>query len=229
MILIDNQDRSKLCEGRNSGLGFAFCEKDGATLTTVMPLTACKDFLNDVVYSEGTGKPFSIYGLSTVKLGIFEDGAYMAMGILPQNRTVHKRPEHDKLEAALMAPQTGVAWLLSYFEDKMGVMPTIWFDLGSNRMGCRLDKFWIRGTYLISLWSLLIRVGLKFKPGSPMHSNEPMDFLKAVNDEDAYMVKAAIPKLERMMAGEIPVQDMNTMGSPHNVGIVTFSFQITKA
>src|SRR5687768_15710647 len=79
LTLVDKQDRSVLCEGRNYGIGFAFCKRTGDVLETVQPVSPCKDYLNDVVYSEHSGQPFSAWGLRTSKKNIFyaDEGAYV--------------------------------------------------------------------------------------------------------------------------------------------------------
>ena len=71
--IIDKQNRGKLNEGRNYQMGFAFCKKvSNKVLETIQPISPCKDYLNDVVYSERTGKNVSAYGLNTSKLGLFD-------------------------------------------------------------------------------------------------------------------------------------------------------------
>lgn len=218
MILIDKQDRSVLIEGRNWGLGFAFCKREGDTYTTVQPISPCKDFLNDVVYSEWTGKPFSVWGLKTKKEGIFDkDLAYVAMGILPYNRQTTKHKDHDAMLAGLAAMVEHES-LINCIEQKLVVPATAIFSAGNDRFIAHVPIFWAMATYRISLWSLLMRVGLKYKGG------DPIEFLKQVKDDDSYMVQSIMPKLERMIGGEIPTQDLDKLTDVHNCGIVSFSF-----
>lgn len=219
MILIDKQNRKALSEGRNSGIGFGFGKRDGDTVTTVMPVSCCKDFLSDQVYSEATGKPYSAHGFNSKKQDLFTGPmAYMALGILPQNNGTYQRKDHKNLEAALMSPETGLESFLSHFEEKFGVTPTKFEKVAENRMVAVFSTWWCMATYRISLWSLLVRVGLKFKEG------DPMAFLAKVSDDDAYMVKAAIPKIERLAKGDHPIQDFTRNISWHNEGIVAFQF-----
>ena len=83
MKFINKQNRGILSEGRNHGMGFAFCKCDGETVETIMPISPCKDYLNDVVYSERSGQDSLNHGLKTTKLGLFEDkqSAYMVASI----------------------------------------------------------------------------------------------------------------------------------------------------
>lgn len=217
--LIDKQDRGKLYEGRNVGIGFAFCKRGGDVITTVMPISCCKDYLGDQVYSERTGKSYSAYGFNSSKQGIFWNSwAYVVMGILPYSRTATLKSDHKELEESLMNPERGLKPFLSHFEVLLGINPTTFSQIAPNRLLGVLDAKWTEATYLISLWSLLVRVGLKFKEG------DPMGFLKKVNDDDAYTVKAVIPKIERLMTKDFPVQDFTKACNWHDMGIQNFPF-----
>ena len=57
MEIINNFDRLKLSEGRNFGIGFAFLKKiTNNKFETLNAFTACKDYLNDLIYVETTKK-----------------------------------------------------------------------------------------------------------------------------------------------------------------------------
>jgi len=218
MNFVDNQDRNKLCEGRNFGLGFAFCKKTHEGVETVMPITTCKDFLNDVVFSEITEKPHSIYGLKTEKLGIFGSKAYVALKILGyKNGSKHS---HFDVEAKqLNEIEQNAALLLWHFEDKLRVPRTVFNHVNDSVVVAEICAFWCNGTYLISLWSLLIRVGLSFD-----NTKSPEAFLAKITSLDAYMAKAALVKINKMLYECIPAQNFPEGFRPHNCGIVSFDF-----
>ena len=66
------QKRSKLCEGRNYGVGFTILNKKGSKFETYLPFTACRDYLNDFAYVESTKKEIgSIYGYNHKLLNCF--------------------------------------------------------------------------------------------------------------------------------------------------------------
>lgn len=217
--IVDKQDRKRLTEGRTSGIGFAFCKREGDVLTTIQPISPCKDYLNDVVYTEHTGNPYSAYGLTTKKQDLFSDGfAYIVMSILGNKHGGGNRADHGSLVAAINNP-TNLQIFMAFFEPRLCKdHVTVFFNVEDNKTAAVLPLFWVKYPYLISLWSLLVRIGLKYKEG------DGMAFLKKVSDEDAYMAKGIIPKLERLMAGELPVQDMGKTYDVHNHGIYTFPF-----
>lgn len=218
MQLKDEQDRRKLEEGRSYGLGFAFCKRSGDTVETIQPISPCKDYLNDVVYTEATGKPFYAFGLNTAKTGCFDDGkAYLVMGILPYQKGGNMT-NHDKLVATLDSI-TPIASFLSHFERGMGVDVSRWEKIASNRILATLPRFWVEATYRISLWTLLARVGLQYKGG------DPMEFLSAYDGDDTYLLKKATPKIKAMLGGTIPIQNFNVPFSVHNTGIVGYPFK----
>lgn len=217
-MLIDEHSRSNLSEGRNWGLGFAFCKKEGDNYRTVMPISPCKDFLNDVVFSEHTGENFYIHGLSTSKQGIFDNGvAYVVMGIM-NNRvlgTPHK--DHEMLEKGLMAFKTTLEPVLSHFEVPLGIRHTTLEQIAPNRILATLGKEWVSSTPMVSLWSLLCRVGLKYTGG------DVDKFCADIWDDDAFMIKPAVEKWKIMVGKGIPHPDWVTTKAKrvHNHGILS--------
>lgn len=225
---LDNQPRGPLVEGRNYGLAFGFCKHSDGVLETIQPLSPCKDYLNDVVYSEATGKPFSAYGLHTKKTGCFDGGfGYLAMGILPyKHGGLHSK--HAVWVESLKSNLTAIKSFLSHFELAIGTHVSTALEssftwVSEERLVAILPKFWVEATYRISLWTLLMRVALDYKEG------DPIGFLEKVSNEDAYLVKSAIPKLKAMMYGTVPAQDFSTLKDVHNCGIVAFKFPETKS
>ena len=74
MTITEKHDRNVLIEGRSSGMGFAMLKKDKTNYETVNPLSPCKDYLNEVVFTENTGYPTKAHGLDyKEKLDIFKD------------------------------------------------------------------------------------------------------------------------------------------------------------
>src|SRR5690606_37894755 len=81
-IIKDEQDRSVLGEGRNFGFGFSILNKEENTYNTLMPFTACKDYLNDFVYVEQTKLPLGkIHGFKHEYTGILQDTDHFYLGI----------------------------------------------------------------------------------------------------------------------------------------------------
>lgn len=225
-IFKDEQKRSKLGEGRNYGVGFAFCRRVKNLLTTIQPISPCKDYLNDVVYSELTGKPFKAYGLSTKKEDIFtEQGGFLVFSVCLQGpSSLTKYPNFDRDCQALDKNYKELQKFIQFFEEKFKLLQlTEITKLGDNLFLAKVPKFWLQGTYRISLYSLLIRVGISFNG-----DKSPMDFLKSFTSDtsDQYLIVSALPKIDKMLNGNIPEQPFSSYNNSnvHSNGIVAFNF-----
>jgi hypothetical protein len=220
---VNKQNRTKLEEGRNYGMGFALCKRDGKTITAAYPISPCRDYLNDEVYSERTGKPFKTYGLSSFKQDLFQDGtAYLAFAIcekMESKQSFWKHKTYAK-ECELIKDYKRLQKFINWFEDKFKLtQKTEIFQIEDNQYVAKSPDFWTEGTYLISLYSLLLRVGIHYIDG------DPMEFLENYQvDGDAYNVKPALPKIKKMIEGSIPKQNLMIARNPHLLGIVGFSF-----
>ena len=89
MKLIINNTRNKLFEGRTKGISFAFCNKIEDGFEEVMPLSPCKDYLNDAWWAETFNKESNyIYGFSHKPVGLFKkDNIYLSTADLPRNKS----------------------------------------------------------------------------------------------------------------------------------------------
>lgn len=231
MIVIDKQKRSVLGEGRNYQMGFAFLKKIAPVrlFETIQPISPCKDYLNDVVYSEATGKKVSAYGLNTSKENLFDEEkyAYLAIKIMPRQDggdygSLQK--DSDNLNSNYLTLKA----FMNYFDSALGLKKTQIYKTNEGRDGIflvKFDKAWAAYTYSISLFSLLLRVGQFYDA-----SVEPLDFLKSFSafSPDVYLVKAALPKIIKILElKSLPVQDLTTLKPGtgiHNFGIMAFNF-----
>lgn len=223
--LIDKQNRGPLSEGRTYQLGFAFCKRSGTELHTVHPLSPCKDYLNDVVYAETTGKSISAYGLSAKKQGIFEDGVgYLVIKILPFKNGDY--PEMQKDIENLRATYPNIERLLNHYETLLGLeTKTTVEPLSENTYLLQVPLFWCSQLWLISLYSLLVRVAQWYKGGE-----SPEDFLRNKNNftQDSYLVQNAEGKLQRLLQGERPQEDLSGLHGVclHNAGVCNVRFKV---
>lgn len=221
MKLINDQKRELLNEGKNYGMGFAFCTVQDDIVSTIMPITACKDFLNDQVWSDKTGKPYKIYGLQTRPSGLFDGSTtHMVIDILPYNHggpyynmDIDIRRLNDSYHK-LQAFMNNIESLLK-LEHLTAIVP-----LEENKHLVTFSSFWCDATYLISLYTLLLRVGLYYEDGDALSYLEKYN--KCINDK--IYIKEALPKLKIMINGHIPKQDFSELSAPHGVGIANFSF-----
>lgn len=215
-ILVDKQDRAVLSEGRSKGVGFGFAKRSGRTLTTVDPVSACKDYLSDRLYTEVTGKPYQACGLSTTKKDVFDTHAYLIMSVLLQGaRALTKYPEYDKDVAALESNHAKMQEVINWLEDQLKVGAHTRVErISANQYVVIAPLYWVQATYLISLYALVIRAALYY-PGGDIKTY----LLTGLKDSDAYTVKNAWPRVERLIAGELPKQDFSSTESWHGAGI----------
>lgn len=221
-ILVDNQNRSKLGEGRNFGCGFAFAKREQNNIILVQPISPCKDYLNDVLYSNRTGKNYHAYGLSTKDEGLFKDKkGYLVFSICKQGRELYKYTNYDRDYEMLATNYKNLEKFLNWFEKKLNLDDlTKIKQLEGNKFLAITPEFWTQYTYAISLYSFLIRAGMFYKEG------EPLTFLKNFKEDSgtSYMVNNVMPKLEKLMSGNIPKQDLSKLHDVHNMGIMTFNW-----
>jgi hypothetical protein len=231
--IIDKQDRGVLSEGRSKGMGFAFAKvvdgtygTDCVALETIQPVSPCKDYLNDVVWSEATEKTFYAWGLHTNPLGIFKHGVgFMVMRICGSGaRTPAKYASMDKDIAAFDNNLGEIERSINVIEKGLGLGEDnrTKFNRAEGCFVALIPLFWCEATYRISLWSLLTRALLH-----KSDAKDPIKYLEKLGGEDSMLLNgddAGIPKLKLMLAGNIPSQDLSKLSQPHNEGIVSFKF-----
>lgn len=180
MNISEKQDRNVLSEGRNWGLGFAFCKKvDSTSYETIQPISACKDYLNDVIFIEYRNKPITACGLKlTEKSGLFDNKlkAFLAIKILPiqyekSYHFNHRNYEDDK--KLLASNYTNIQKFVNYFEEKFNFKTrTTIHPVNDDMYLVKFSKKWCTSTYAISLYSFLLRVAQDYK------GEDPIDYLE---------------------------------------------------
>lgn len=215
--------RASLSEGRNYGFASTLAKRKDNKFISYCPLTCCKDFVSDLVYSEITGKEYNIYGLKSYKYGLFADGVgYLIFGIEKQGRELVEYTNYKRDYEMLASNYKNLQKFINWFEKEFKVESlTEIKQIGENRYVATFPLFWADGTYLISLYGLLLRVGMFYK------NEDVMAYLKDFKHDsgDAMMINTVMNKIERMLKGEIPKQDLGSCHSPHSIGISGFSFK----
>lgn len=217
LTLVDKTNRLVLSEGRNYFMGFGFAKREGTELHVVNPLSPCKDYLNDVVWTEATGKDIRACGLSYSKKNIFTDNVgYLIFGIMPYFGG-SKYDGQDKHTKLLEENYPTIQTILNFIEEKLKVEGrSVVEKLKDNRFLLKVPVFWCTMTYRISLYTLIVRNAMFYKKG------DILEWLKTTTDfqPDSYMLKDAIAKLEKMIKSGAPVVDMNTIRCVHDAGII---------
>jgi hypothetical protein len=222
--LINNTDRNKLSEGRSYQMGFGFAKKtDNDTYEMVTPISACKDFLNDVVWTEAVKKPSNVYGLLYEKQDIYDkEYAYIVISILNKKSGTYSEYEKDveRLENNYKILES----FINFFEETLTEDIFTKIDkIEDNKYLVKVPLLFIRGTYLISLYSLLLRAG-QYWDGK----QNPEDFLNTFNAflPDVALVKQSFVKLKKLIEKGYVEQDLSKLPSTdiaHNCGIITFN------
>lgn len=164
ITIIDNNDRSKLVEGRNYQMGYAFLKRTNkSTYNAISALSACKDYLNDVVFTQITQKPIVAYGFKTSYLKTLykKDHAYLGIKILPMFGSNTNKDFNISVDKAnLVRTYPYIQTLLNHVETLFNVEGrTIIHPANDDFYLVIVPIFWTRYTYLISLYALLIRMG----------------------------------------------------------------------
>jgi hypothetical protein len=225
MKIIDKQNRSVLTEGRNYGLGFAFLKRiDDETFETIQPISPCKDYLNDVVYSEATGRPYAAWGLNTSKHGIFDgDHAYMALAVCKLGRTLKDYDGLGEDMENMKSNRENMEKFMHGIESKLGISKTKLVDVEDNLKLAIMDKQWVSATYLISLYALMLRVALQY------HGGGVMTHMREVESPDRMMLNGIKEKMLILFErkGNLPKQKLENIGGVHDHGIVSANFKDT--
>lgn len=222
--LIDNTNRGILVEGRTYQMGFGFAkrvEKD--TYELVTPISCCKDYLNDVVWSEAVNKPIQVYGLSYKKQDIYnEEYAYLIISILT-HKSGEEYPNYKKDIDNLEENYKRLEAFINSFEEALteGVFTEI-VKIEHNKYLVKVPLFFTKAIYLISLYSLLLRAG-QFWDGI----QDPQDFVDnfKANLIDVSLVKGASKKLRNLVENGYVEQNLEQFPSSevHNSGILSFN------
>lgn len=153
--------RGILNEGRDFGLGFSILKrKEEGVYDTMMPFTACKDYLNDFVYVEGTGKALdSIYGFQHKYTGEFKDKDCFLLGLRPlhtNHGSTYK--DFDKIKDFLNSNKVNIVRFINNLEVTFGVKELTTLENHiDDVLILKCNIFWFKFSFLFSLFGLLIR------------------------------------------------------------------------
>ena len=227
------QERSKLIEGRNFGVGFTILNKKGSKFETYLPFTACRDYLNDFAYVEATKKEIGkIYGYNHKLLNCFDKKNIVYFGV----NTLHKNnsgnyDKFDELQNILINNYKNLELFLNIIEDKLGIKIKTSIELDEDTLIIKCSKFWVKSTPLISVYTLLIRCYFNIKTNDKPIIDILKDNIPFIND-DSMMKKPCIDFYEMYLNNKSKfinpnyngyglVQE-NNPGLIHNFGIDGF-------
>ena len=227
--IINNQDRSVLNEGRNSGMGFAFLkQKSKFEFETVQPPSPCKDYLNEVVFTENTGVPTKAHGfVYSKKLDIFDASFYLAINIVKSkaDNFSYTGYSFESLQKSLKTNYKNMEYFINYFEKELNLKKSKFQKTeGDEYIFISGSKAWVKSTIAISLYSLLVRASISYTD----RSMNPLQFLKnkLCPSPEVDLITQIIPALEQILSKkELPNQPktpepLEAWWSPHEIGIL---------
>ena len=222
------QERSKLCEGRNYGVGFTILNKKGSKFETYLPFTACRDYLNDFAYVESTKKEIgSIYGYNHKLLNCFDNKNIVYFGV----NTLHYKGGSvwkDKEEAlkSLSSNYKNLEKLLNKFEEKLNLKSRTSIILDEDTLILKAPIYWTKTTALISVYTLIIRCYFNVSDFTDDNFEEILKTHKPFISSDSFYIKNCVKfynnpqiKYNKIMYDKLEVKDKSTI---HNFGIDGF-------
>jgi len=228
--IIDSQNRDVLSEGRSYQMGFAFLKKlNDNTFETIQPISPCKDYLNDVIFAEHTNKPISAYGCKLDgRQDLFDDKfGYMVISICKYKYDHNYNDQQHQIDIdKLKVNHKKLEFFINQIEEHFDLDPytnTMISEVDNNLYLVEVPVIWTKSTYMISLYSLLLRVGQFFEDVT----KDPVKWLETFNSfmEDVTLVKQALPKLKDILKyGPLQQDFSNLKGdtSTHNLGIISY-------
>lgn len=223
MKIIDKQNRAVLGEGRTAGVGFAFLKRlKPKEYETVMPLSPCKDYLNDAVYGEHLNVSVGACGLKYTPQQIFNTKKrYLAIKVLKNNRSdgyslPNRTFEGDKKKLA--ENYKNIEGLLNWIEERLEISKTKIYAANDDMFTVVFDPYWTETTYGISLYTLILRMAIDYDGSVPPH-----EFLNSYNQaHEISLWNQARQRLFFMLKGIKLEQkfDPKTGGGIHSHGIL---------
>ena len=228
------QQRSKLCEGRDFGVGFTILNKKGSKFETYLPFTACRDYLNDFAYVESTKKEIGkIHGYDHKVLNCFDNKNIVYFGVkaLHRNNNNGNYEKFDELQNILINNYIHLEIFLNKIETDLNIKIKTRIELDEDTLIIKCSKFWIKSTPLISVYTLLIRCYFN----TDLEGNSIVDILKnnvPFINADSMMKKSCVNFYELYLKNKSKfinpdyngygLVKNNNPGLIHNFGIVGF-------
>lgn len=176
--------------GKNDGWGFQFLNEEYQPMN---PPVCCKDFLQDVVYTELTGEILDIYHFKHNYQGFLKGKELLKLALYWTNAelTVDKFIEPTKN-------------FLNDIEEKLGILKSnVYSDSTNKIIIIDFSSEWIKKPYLFSFFTILCRKGLYYNGNLEeyLFSNKQQDFLEngdlyGLNNNKTIINKILNEKLE---------------------------------
>jgi len=153
------QNRKKLNEGRNFGIGFSILNKIKSKFETYLPFTACRDYFNDFIFVEDRKKGIgTAHGYNHKVLNCFKRKRYFYLGV----NTLHYNTSgtwesKEKALDILLVNYKNLERILNLFEEKIGITSKSKIITDEDVLIIKAPIYWTKSTPLISAYTLIIR------------------------------------------------------------------------
>lgn len=213
-----------LSEVGDTTLEYNILTKHGDKFTGVAPGFVCKDFMTDFVAYYLGHKPSgdTIYGFEARKYA--SDSKRSRIYLFIRDRVKYHSNEYKDL-SHIDGPYQD---FINHFDTIFGFeLSEMWYSDEHRGFLIEYDNEWHNYPYMVSLLTLLLRVGIVYEPSK---NKTPLDFLLGYNknDKDALMIKQAKETIELLVSGNrfegLGYNKFTSLGGIHNnCGIVAIS------
>lgn len=180
---IDNDpySRTNLNEGRDYGIGFSVLEEKAKNhFTPIHPFSACKDYLNDFLYIENTGRELDeIYGFKHEFINYFKNNKKLILGVRSlyyrcngTEEEDYKWDGYDQSSTFIYNNKENLVMALNFLEHNIFNSNTFLKDVEKNNTKCigftndtivlELNPIWTKTAFGISFITLFIRCFYNF-------------------------------------------------------------------
>lgn len=233
MKITEKCNRQVLNEGRDSGMGFAVLKRvDDENYITVNPVSPCKDYLNEVVFTENTGYPTSGCGLVYSKVNdVFKEKTSFLTFKVQKTKNGDFYIENKTFEDYKKEVDDGyknIENLINKYQRPFRFAPCKITPANDEYYLVEVDTRWMKSTYSVSLLTLLLRVGKNFKEKQSVVefllsvSNTSIDYTLINSCFKRILKVYTCKKLPSIKKIHIKNKKDNPSFSPHGLGILSW-------
>lgn len=234
----EKKKRSVLSEGRNQGMGFAMLKRiDSKNYHTVNPISPCKDFLAEVIFTENTGMGTAAYGLNyTEKNNILgKRKSYLVYKNMKPSKgdeesfSVEKKT-FEQYSKEIKDGRKNIQDFINQFQTELGggYAPCRIEEVNDDQFLVSFDTRWAKSPYNISLFTLMLRVAKHYKD-----KQKVLEYLDSVPNTniDYSLLKTARKKIVTILKNKklidipkshIKSREQDKNWTPHDAGICSW-------
>lgn len=241
----DNFNRKVLSEGRNFGIGFSILKKiNNFKFETLLPFSACKDYLNDIVYKTyyNSDLKFTVHGYDAKKIDCYNNKKYFYFGVntLHYNKSTMLWNLYDEATTILINNVENLVKVINILEEHFNVNKsrTSFYKTTDNIIILKCPIFWLKKTYLISLLALTVRLYFNVKETdlkkgiNIFTAKDIVPFIESDTYNMSLINNFLLHKLnKRKLFTDYPNEEIvkkSNYYAIHNAGIVAFTNHLMK-